>query len=226
MITCPHCNSTIEQTCRFCPNCGASLITIVPPTPPEASPQDLGVTAGLAAPVPVAPPPLLLAPALLRPALIGGVVMGGLSSLPFLNFCCCLWMLGGGVLASYLYLAQAPPGFAATSTDGARVGLVAGFFGFVTQSVLFGLFQAVMSMAGRAPFSTRFRDQLQQVLARQGDMPPESRQFLDWLSTPAGAAFLVVLTITTFFVAFILLGTLGGMVGANWFSKKAKPSAT
>ena len=41
----------------------------------------------------------------LQPALIGGVVTGVLSALPFIsgfNACCCLWVVSGGLVASYL----------------------------------------------------------------------------------------------------------------------------
>ena len=44
-------------------------------------------------------------PARLQPALVGGLFTGILSALPFVstvNACCCLWVIAGGVLTSYL----------------------------------------------------------------------------------------------------------------------------
>jgi hypothetical protein len=40
----------------------------------------------------------------LQPALFGGLFIGVLSALPIINIanCCCLWVIGGGVLATYL----------------------------------------------------------------------------------------------------------------------------
>lgn len=151
--------------------------------------------------------------------------MGGLSALPVLNVCCCLWMLGGGALASYLYLHQLPPESAMTSTEGARVGLVAGFFGFATGFTLIAFIQGVM-LAGRGRFVSRFREHLQEMIARQSNVPPETRQFLDWLTTPGGTAFFLVFMITVFFLAFLVLGTLGGMLGANLLTKRARPTNT
>jgi len=66
----------------------------------------------------------------LKPALIGGVVLGLLSVTPFINwvnFCCCLWAILGGMLASYLYIKNSPT--PATAGDGALVGVFAGLVG-------------------------------------------------------------------------------------------------
>ena len=63
----------------------------------------------------------------LKPALIGGVVVGLLSAIPFVDYCCCIWAIGGGVLACFLYIKSSPvpvrPG------DGAMVGAFAGLVG-------------------------------------------------------------------------------------------------
>jgi hypothetical protein len=66
----------------------------------------------------------------LKPAIIGGVVLGLLSAIPFVNFvncCCCLWAILGGVIASYLYIRASPS--AARAGDGAILGLLAGVVG-------------------------------------------------------------------------------------------------
>ncbi|HPK94954.1 MAG TPA: hypothetical protein PLD50_19150, partial [Polyangiaceae bacterium] len=46
-------------------------------------------------------------PSKVKPAVLGGVVAGLLSAIlgiiPFVNYCCCLWSLLGGVLAVHLY---------------------------------------------------------------------------------------------------------------------------
>ena len=65
-----------------------------------------------------------------QPALLGGLFIGVLSSLPIvssLNYCCCLWVIGGGVLVTYLQQ-QATPTPVATG-DAAISGLIAGALG-------------------------------------------------------------------------------------------------
>ena len=63
----------------------------------------------------------------LKPALLGGLIVGLLSAIPFVNYCCCIWGIGGGGLASYLYMKSSPtkigPG------DGAMLGGLAGIIG-------------------------------------------------------------------------------------------------
>jgi hypothetical protein len=38
-----------------------------------------------------------------KAAVIGGAVAGVLSAIPILSNCCCLWAIGGGLLAVFLY---------------------------------------------------------------------------------------------------------------------------
>src|SRR5687768_4898440 len=68
----------------------------------------------------------------LKPAIIGGVVLGILSVIPFVNwvnFCCCLWAILGGLLAAHLYVKSSPT--PTSAGDGAIVGALAGVVGGV-----------------------------------------------------------------------------------------------
>src|SRR4051812_36851955 len=71
------------------------------------------------------------APNKLQPALYGGIFIGVLSALPLINFanCCCLWVIGGGVLATYLLQQNHP--YPVNAADGALTGLLAGLIGGV-----------------------------------------------------------------------------------------------
>src|SRR6186713_1079524 len=70
----------------------------------------------------------------LQPALLGGAFIGVLSSFLFLNACCCLWMLVGGMVAAYLFQQNHPHPM--TAADGALVGLMAGVIGGALAAVL------------------------------------------------------------------------------------------
>ncbi|MCZ7371502.1 MAG: hypothetical protein O8C66_13445, partial [Candidatus Methanoperedens sp.] len=59
-------------------------------------------------------------PEYLVPALISGAVAGVLSGIPFVNCLCCLWIIGGAILATNL-LAKKTPALL-TAGDGAIVG--------------------------------------------------------------------------------------------------------
>ncbi len=71
----------------------------------------------------------------LQPALLGGLFIGVLSALPIIsvgNCLCCMWVIGGGVLAAYLLQQnQAAP---ISSSDGAMTGLLAGLVGAWSRS--------------------------------------------------------------------------------------------
>jgi len=70
----------------------------------------------------------------LKPALLGGLIVGLLSAIPVVNYCCCLWAIGGGGLATFLYMKSSPtrigPG------DGAVLGGLAGVFGAVLYLII------------------------------------------------------------------------------------------
>ena len=73
----------------------------------------------------------------MQPALIGGLVAGVLSALPLINFlnaCCCLWVVGGGLVAAYLLQERDPNPIQVG--DGALVGLMAGVVGAFVNFVL------------------------------------------------------------------------------------------
>src|SRR5687767_11634038 len=98
------------------------------------------------------------------PAFLGGLFIGVLSALPIVSCCCCLWMVGGGVLASYLRSQNQPASL--TMGQGARLGLSAGVIGSV---ILF-----VVSIA-LSPLNVRFLE----LASNAADMPPEVRELLE-----------------------------------------------
>ena len=70
----------------------------------------------------------------LKPALLGGLVVGILSAIPFINYCCCIWTLGGGALAAYLYIKSSPT--PVSMGEGAMVGGLAGVVGGIIYLIL------------------------------------------------------------------------------------------
>lgn len=146
----------------------------------------------------------------LFPAVLGGLFLGVLSSLPIVgaaNLCCCLWILSGGALAAWLMQQNyAPP---ITLGDGAVVGLLAGAFGFVVMtlvsipvSIMTGAFQGMSD-----------------GLMNQPGMTPEMRELL----ARVDPAFIMVATGVVMLTASLVFSTIGGLVGAALFGKKAPP---
>src|SRR5687768_14940548 len=105
----------------------------------------------------------------LQPALLGGLLIGVLSALPFVsivNGCCCLWVIAGGVLTSYLLQERSP---VAIDAGGAAVsGLQAGMIGAIVAAVLGA---AVTFLTGGGA------EQLDQM--PRGDLPPQIAEMFD-----------------------------------------------
>src|SRR5689334_2371210 len=70
----------------------------------------------------------------LKPALLGGLIVGLLSALPFINYCCCIWAIGGGLLAGMLYIKASPT--PVPTGEGAIVGALAGVVGGVIYLII------------------------------------------------------------------------------------------
>lgn len=149
-----------------------------------------------------------------QPALIGGLVVGVLSALPIVsigNFCCCLWIVSGGVVAAYVVQANSTEPM--TPADGALAGLLAGLVGAVVHLVLSIPIDIVMG-----PFE---RSMAQRIMDLTGNA--EMRDMLQRYSQRDAGFFVIILRRTaTFFVMLVagaVFSTIGGLLGAMVFRK-------
>ncbi len=142
----------------------------------------------------------------LKPALIAGAALGLLlvitvlvSAVPFLKLvgCCnCLWPIAGGVLATMLYVkGSLTP---ASILDGALVGALAGLIG--------GLIYLIIGL----PISYLVNG----VEAMDAQIRQLSPQF------PLSGVVVMVLGGIVGFVVFVVLATIGGLIGVPIFEKR------
>ena len=156
-----------------------------------------------------------------QPALIGGLVMGVLSALPLIaagNLCCCLWIVGGGLVAAYVFQQnQAAP---ITPGDGALVGLLGGLVGAVVQVVL-----SIPISLLVGPFE---RQMMRSLVEMIGTVPPEMRDTLERYGSGEQAGLLLIVSRIVAFMIWLFLGaifsTLGGLLGAAIFRKPTQPA--
>jgi hypothetical protein len=148
----------------------------------------------------------------LQPALFGGLFIGVLSALPLINLgnCCCLWVIGGGMLATYLMQQNHPYPIAAA--DGALVGLLAGLVGGVLGTLLSIPVEMMMG-----PFQ---RQIMERVLASNPDIPAETRNMLENMNV--GAALTAIKLVFSVCIGLVF-GMLGGLLGVALFKKKDLP---
>ena len=145
----------------------------------------------------------------MQPALIGGLVAGVLSALPFINFlnaCCCLWVVSGGIVAAYLLQERSPDPIEVG--DGALVGLMAGVVG--------ALVNFILSIPVTLLLAPMQRAVMERIIGR-GNVPPEVREMM---TSGAGTALGIVLGFFFALFAGIVFSTLGGILGAVIFRKK------
>lgn len=151
---------------------------------------------------------------MLMPALIGGAVAGILSGIPLLNCLCCLWIIAGAILASFLLSKDSPTSLG--PGDGALVGAFSGIVAAVIDSVLSIPFQD-LNAAFMRKVVERFEEYGQ-------SMPSGWDAWLQRGEGPVSAAwFFLGLLITA--AVFAALGALGGVIGMALFRKKRSPGS-
>ena len=149
----------------------------------------------------------------LQPALWGGLFIGVLSALPLVNMgncCCCLWVVLGGVLATYLRQQNSP--FEITAAEGALVGLLAGLIG--------GLIGAVLSIPIEMMMAPIQRQWIERILSSNPEFPAEMRDMVDNMAAGPAA---IVFRFMSMVVLGAIFGMLGGLLGVAIFKKNAPP---
>jgi hypothetical protein len=151
----------------------------------------------------------------LQPALYGGLFMGVLCALPFVNVCCCLWMIGGGMIAVYLMQQNYP--YAIRAADGALVGLLAGVFGAVVNAILSVPIQMAMG-----PVLQR---SIQGWIMNNPEVPSETKSMIEnMMARNAGPSAIGIMFSMVFgSIVGAVFGLLGGLLGVAVFKKDGPP---
>jgi hypothetical protein len=154
----------------------------------------------------------------LQPALYGGLFIGVLSALPLINIanCCCLWVIAGGVLATYLLQQNHP--YPITAADGALVGLLAGLIGG-----LVGVILSIPIEMAMGPVQQRL---LERLVLSNPDIPPETRQIFENMASRGVSAIAIVFRLVFALCIGAIFGLLGGLLGVALFKKKDVPPGT
>jgi len=151
---------------------------------------------------------------MLKPAAIGGVLIGVLSAIPFISCGCCIWTIGGGTLAAYLYVKES-----ATMVNlgqGVLLGLFAGIIGTAVYT-LFQLPLLLMSPESRIEFV----EQIQAFMDQWPGIPQENREeFMELTAREGFVTFLFVSSLFFQLIANCLLSILGGALGVAIFEKR------
>jgi hypothetical protein len=153
----------------------------------------------------------------IQSALLGGLLIGVLSALPIVNIanCCCLWVVGGGILAAYLQQQKEGVG-SLPIARGAVVGLLAGVAG----AFVWVLASIPLSMV-MGPLQERM---VQEMLQGATDMPPNVRELLEGVGDRASSPFQYIFGFLFHLCAGAIFATAGGAIGASLFKRDVPPA--
>jgi hypothetical protein len=151
----------------------------------------------------------------MQPVLLGGLFIGVLSALPVISIgnCCCLWIVGGGMLTAYLAQQNTPQSI--RPGRGFVLGLMAGIAG-----AFVWLFAALALDTVIAPLQERMIDEM---LRNAQDMPPNAREMLEMVAGRASSPTRFVVGFAFQLCGAIFAG-LGGLLGAVFFRRDVPPA--
>jgi hypothetical protein len=154
-----------------------------------------------------------------HPAFLGGLFLGALSGLPVVqagNCCCCLWVVCGGLLTTYIL--QSRSAVPVETSEAILQGLVAGVIGAIVAGVVslalmpvFGPFQREMMVRWLQQLQDSLppeaRSQFEEALQQQGQFSLAAEMLRSLMFIPIAAAF----------------STAGAALGLAFFRKKTPP---
>ena len=148
-----------------------------------------------------------------------GVGAAVLTAVPIVSAACCLWMLGAGALSVALYRKQVPD-TPITPGMGMKVGALAGVFGFIVNAVVSTASFIMLRKSG--DFQKAMQEQMQKQMASTPDPKVQEtmHHMLDWMSTPQGAAAMMVFVLIFMAVVFVLFSAAGGALGASMSARR------
>jgi hypothetical protein len=205
----------------FCPNCGSPQL--------KFAQQEEGETAYGGGRPPGAPPRaqgISWKDAILA-ALLVAVPAGLLSAVSVLSWGCCLWVVGGAVLAIVLYHRRAP-GFLLETRSGVRIGAVAGLiaaYSSVIATAIWRVFARYVLHQGYAidQFYDAVIQQSTALVKTNPDAEAQWRAYVHFLMSPDGRAAYTLINAATTSVGIILFSAIGGALGVRLLAPRKTP---
>jgi zinc-ribbon domain len=200
---CKECSTSLSDGARFCHHCGATVEPENTEVPSEVPKPSAG------------PPPEL---DFVRPAITGGAFLGLLSSLPLVsagNCLCCMWVLGGGAIATLLLSKQQPqrrlnPG------DGAFAGVSSGLFGAIIATIVsipIKILTAPLMQSQQDSIDRMFRDVPSDL---QGPLMDLAKRLL----SPEVSATTILAIFISDLILYALFAMIGGILMVAYLNNK------
>jgi hypothetical protein len=220
-LLCHRCGANLSASDMFCPNCGSPQLKFAQQEegeasygggrPPGAPPRAQGISWKDA----------ILA------ALLVAIPAGLLSAVSVLSWGCCLWVVGGAVLAIVLYHRRAP-GFLLETRSGVRIGAVAGLiaaYSSVIATAIWRVFARYVLHQGYAidQFYDAVIQQSTALVKTNPDAEAQWRAYVHFLMSPDGRAAYTLINAATTSVGIILFSAIGGALGVRLLAPRKTP---
>ena len=210
-MLCHRCGTTLSASELFCPNCGSPQLKFALQEEAEyASARPPGT--------PARPQGICWKDAILA-ALVVAVPAGILSSVSVLSWGCCLWVVGGAVLAIAVYHRRAPA-FLLEMRSGVRIGAVAGLFAAYSSVIATAVWRVFARYVLHQGYAIdQFYDSIIQQSTALVQSNPEAqaqwRTYVRFLLSPDGRAFYTLANAATTSLVIILFSAIGGALGVR-----------
>ena len=219
---CYKCGQTVDEGIAFCPHCSAPQIRVVIAEP---APQPLAF-AGTAdshdseslpasQTIPVLVVPMRWSQAL-KPCALAALVASILMMLKLIVPL--IAVVGAGFFAVVFYRRNCP-GVMVRAGSGARLGALCGLFCFGMTAVLGALRVVILHESGE--IRRIMLENLDQAAARYTD--PQFQPTLEFFRSQSGLVFMMISLLIFILLTFLLLGTVGGALGAAILGRRDKP---
>jgi len=212
-LFCHRCGATLSASELFCPNCGSPQL--------KFAQQEDGETgyAGGRSPAAIARAQGISWKDAILAALLVAVPAGLLSAVSVLSWGCCLWVVGGAVLAIAVYHRRAPT-FMLETRSGIRIGAVAGLiaaYSSVIATAVWRVFARFVLHQGYAidQFYDSVIQQSTALVKANPDAEVQWRAYVHFLLSPDGRAAYTLMNAATTSVGIILFSAIGGALGVR-----------
>jgi hypothetical protein len=218
--SCYKCGQTVEEGIPFCPHCSAPQIRVVIAEPAPlplayagATTTQEAVSLPASQTVPVLALPMQWSQAF-RPCALAAVVASLLMALGLNPF---VAMFSVGFLAVVFYR-QSRREILMRPAIGAGLGALAGLLWFAMSSILEAL---VIILFHKGPeLSSELAKRIQQASSQTSD--PQVLAVFDRLKSPGGLEVLMLIGLIFAFLASLVLGGLGGLLGGAILGRRGK----
>jgi hypothetical protein len=219
-LLCHRCGATLSASELFCPDCGSPQLKFAQQEEVDGDQIGSRTLGTVARSQGISWKDAILA------ALLVAVPAGLLSSVSVLSWGCCLWVVGGAVLAIVVYHRRAPA-FLLETRSGIRIGAIAGLiaaYSSVIGTAFWRIFARYVLHQGYAidQFYDSVIQQSAALVQANPDAEAQWHTYVHFLMSPDGRAAYTLMNAATTSLGIILFSAIGGALGVRLLASRKR----